>query len=241
MFVPRPYVAKENGTLGEPDNDMFYKPVPNSWLIKYHLNLLDPNILSEDSDGNGFSNLEKWKAGCDPTDKNSHPPYTTKLFLEKYIPVPFRVIFNGRPDDKSFQIDTLDVNQPTQILQMGDAIAGTKYKIVDFVEKHKMDENGIDHDVSELTVQNTESNAKLVLVMGVVANDPDSYGLFKYLWSGVTEIRVKLGANFSIKPETDVNYKLVDIDANQAKIQNLKTNEEIIIPLLTEGTTFHWP
>ena len=109
-------------------------------------------------------------------------PTPPVLYLEQYIKVPFRLRFMARPDDTSFQIDTVDVHQPTQILQMGDPIAGTKFKIVDFKEKHMKDESEIDHDVSELTVQNTDTGEKVVLIMGQVVDSPDSYAKFKYTW-----------------------------------------------------------
>jgi hypothetical protein len=44
-------------------------------------------------------------------------------------------MFKSRPDADSFQIDTVDVKQPTQILKLGDQIVGTKFKIIDFKEK----------------------------------------------------------------------------------------------------------
>ena len=207
--------------------------VPNDWLIKNHLDNLDPDVATEDPDGDGFTNLDEYKGNTDPNDKNSHPPYTTKLFLAQYIQVPFRLIFRGQPDDDTFQIDTVDVNQPTQILKMGEQIQGTKFKIVKFEEKTHTDANGIDHDDSELTVQNIETRRQGDPDSSEKeANSPDSYAKFKYLWKGNLDITVKKDATFSLKPETDVIYKLVDINEKEATIQNLKTKEEIKIPHL---------
>jgi hypothetical protein len=167
-----------------------------------------------------------------PTDKNPHPSYTSQLFLEKYVLVPARIIFKGRPDGYVYQIDTIDVRQPTQILAIGDAIAGTKFKIIDFKEKHHTGGNGVDVDDSELTIQNTETNEKVVLVLGLIENRQDSYALFKYLGGGTIELRVKKGATFSLKPEPDVEYKLVDVNDKGAIIENVKTSEIIKIPRL---------
>jgi hypothetical protein len=246
LFFSQPYFVVENpppfGSLKTfSASDITYPPVPNSWLLKYKLDLLDPNILSEDADGNGFSNLEKYIFKIDPTDKSAHPPYVTKLFLEKYAPIPFRLLFKGKPDADTFQIDMIDTRQPTQFVKMGDQIENTKYKLVDYKEKNFPDpDTGMEKDVSELTLQNTETNAKVVLVIDKPTDDPTSFGLFEFLWNGKTEIRVKLGDNFTLKPEPDVTYKLIDIDATHATIQNLKTNEEINIPLYKQGAPpFH--
>jgi hypothetical protein len=85
--------------------------VPNIWLLKYGLNILSPTILDEDSDRDGFSNYDEsgcgsqqceWRCRLDrPTSKDSHPPYYTKLFLNRQHPIPFRLLFNaydGRPE-----------------------------------------------------------------------------------------------------------------------------------------------
>jgi hypothetical protein len=244
LFISKPYVVLDNNTpfgdFKEPQGAMFYRPVPNDWITKYHLDLMDANVINEDPDSDGFSNKEEFLAGTDPTDKNSHPPYTDKLCLEKFISVPFRLIFNGRPDEHTFQIDTVDIQQPTQILQMGETIDKTKYKIVKFEEKHKPDpDSGGDKDISELTVENSDTGKKVVLVLGQTVNDPDSYARFRYFWKGSKPFPVKKDASFTIDPETDVTYKLIDINENGATIVNLKTNQEIKIPLVKTGETFH--
>ncbi len=95
---------------------MFHPPVPNDWLNKYGLDVLSTNVLSQDPDGDGFSNLDEWNGldglphsdsngqpvmgadgqplppdSTDPKDPASHPPYHTKLELTKVVYVPFRL------------------------------------------------------------------------------------------------------------------------------------------------------
>jgi len=236
LLVAAPYVLDENGNPLEVKDVPLIAPdgtkVPYEWLNKYHLNNLNTQTLDEDPDGDRFTNLEEFKGGTDPTDKNSHSAYWTKLRLAEFIKVKFSIIFQGQPDDDSFQINTVDVNQPTQILKMGDAIPNTKYKIIKFEKKIATDpESGIEHDNSELTIQGTDPAAPaiVVLVKNRIVDAPESYAKFRYLWDG-TEFTVKKGQDFSFKPETDVTYKLIDINGNEAKIHNLKTNEDFTIP-----------
>ena len=238
-----PKEGSQAGDINTIPGGMIHPPVPNDWITGNHLDLSDSNVLKEDPDGDGFNNLEEWTAHTDPNDKNSHPEYTTKLFLAKFIQKPFRLKFNGKPDPNTYEINTIDYNQPTQFLQMGDLIPNTKYKIVDYKEIHKKDANEIDQDLSELTIENTETGKKLVLVVGVQGNDPDSFAQFTYFWKKPpASFPVKLDATFTLDPETDVTYKLIDIKADQATIENQKTNKQIVIPLFKQGgDTFHYP
>src|SRR5207244_4145416 len=88
--------------------------------------------LDQDADNDGFTNLEEWQASTDPTDKNSHPDYTTKLHLVSATEEPFAYIFASRIGD-TFGINAIDLSEPTQFLKVGDVIRGTDFKIVKII------------------------------------------------------------------------------------------------------------
>ncbi len=92
----------------------------------------------------------------------------------------------------------MDLKQPTQFLKIGEMVAGTPYKVVKYEHK-TMDKDGLEVDVSELTVENQETSQKIVLVNDKPVNDPTVYALFKYLWDG-SEFKVKKNDSFSVKP-----------------------------------------
>lgn len=233
LFVARKYLIRE-GKLYDPTegSEKVHDPVPNGWFTEHHLDLLSRTVLEEDPDGDGFTNLDEWvgsdpaapgSKSTDPNDKNSHPGYLTKLKLKQFIQMPFRLVLKSE-DSGSFQINTLDVKQPSQFIEIGAKIAGTKYTITGpFVSKKFTDANDIEQDVSELTIQQDETKEKLVLIMGKVIDSPDSYALFEFGWRGLTEFRVKKGQVFALRAEPDVQYKLIDINTNEATIDNLKS------------------
>ncbi|HVV73203.1 MAG TPA: Amuc_1099 family pilus-like system protein, partial [Verrucomicrobiae bacterium] len=204
LFASRVFFISDKGDPIEPKGGMFYPPVPNDWLMKNNLDITDPQVLTKDADGDGYSNLEEFLMQTDPTDPNSHPPYITKLFLEKYIKIPFRLEFMEQPDDTTYEINALDAGQPTQFLKMGDLIAGTKYKLVKFEKKSAPGPDDMVNDVSELTIEHTETGKQIILVKGKVTDDPDSYAQFRYLWKKNTPIKVKLQGTFTLDPETDI-------------------------------------
>ena len=53
---------------------------------------------------------------------------------------------------------------PTQFLQIGEMIAGTKYKIAGYTEKYGTDKYGTTIDVSELTLEQVDTQDQVILV-----------------------------------------------------------------------------
>ncbi|HWL54228.1 MAG TPA: Amuc_1099 family pilus-like system protein [Chthoniobacteraceae bacterium] len=233
LLVSRKYLVQD-GKLVDPlegGGITIHPPVPNEWLLEHNLDLLDSNILNEDPDGDGFTVLDEFNAKTDPQDKASRPPYWTKLRLKQALLRRFRLKFAAYVDD-SFQINTLDLRQPSQFLKLGETIGGTKFKLLSFEKKTVTNENtGSEQDISELTVQNEETQENVVLILNRIVDSPDSFADLVLLWDG-SQYRVKKDQTFALKVEPDVEYKLIDIRPNQAVITNLKTNERITVPRL---------
>lgn len=238
LFVSRKYIVKQEKLIDplEEGSEMLHPPVPNEWLTDHNLDILDTEILTRDPDGDGFTVLDEYRGKSDPNEKNSRPAYISKLQLEKFIAQPFVILFasydgdESKPDEMTFQINAITAGKPSQFLKLGEMIAGTKFKVLKFEKKTQVDPNGVEKDLSQLTIQHTETNESLTLVLGKLANSPDSYALFKYLWNN-DSIKVKKDKNFVLKPDNE-EYKLIDISDAGAVVKNLKTNEEIKIPRL---------
>jgi hypothetical protein len=93
----------------------------------------------------------------------------------------FRLIFKSydgspdKPEKMSFQLDTLDLRQPTMFVKIGERIPKTQLKLVSFIEKEVNHPNGGDRvNVSELTVRNIETGESAVMVLRKVTNIPNS-------------------------------------------------------------------
>ena len=243
LFVSQKYVARHDDASGtdllinpfEPGSPPLHPPIPNDWFLKNNLadRILDADVLEQDPDKDGFTNLDEFLGKTDPQDSASHPPYLTKLRLKKFIKIPFRLKFEAYDDDGNFQINTVDVRQPTQFVKMGETIAGTKYKVVKFEGKSEFNpKTQSNRDISELTVEHIETGVRVPLVVGTEVNSPDQFARFAFLWDG-TDFTVKKEQKFFLKPESGVEYKLIDIQETQAVIINVKTEgEPIKIPHL---------
>lgn len=233
LFVPEKHFIGTNGALATLETTEVHPPVPNEWLEQFGLPIAEGDVLDQDPDGDGFTNLDEWQNQSDPSDRNSHPDYVTKLKLKSATEEPFRLMFSSWVGE-NYAINTIDLKQPTQFLKKGDVIRGTRFKIVKFTEKYQPDKYGTDLDLSELTLEHEETKQQLILTKEKVATSPESVATFIYSWSERREFQVRKDQEFSLNPEEQTKYKLIDIQPAKAVIVNAqKPDEPIEIGSLT--------
>src|SRR6266704_236766 len=153
LFVPEQHFIDASGQPTTLENTQLHPPVPNEWLEEFGLPITEGDVLEQDPDTDGFSNLDEWQAHTNPIDKNSHADYITKLKMISLAQEPFRFVFSSWVGD-TYAINTIDRRQPTQFLRIGETIRGTLFKLVKFKEKNEKSKYGTDVDVSELTLEN---------------------------------------------------------------------------------------
>ena len=224
VFDSVPYIANGDDIINPlaSGSNMLHPPIPNKWLIDNNQDLLSPDVLTQDSDGDGFTTLDEYLGKTDPQDKNSHPPYYTKLVLTKFVRIPFRLKFEAKNGD-TLLINTIDVEDaPTLFLKVGQAVTGTKFKITKFEPKFST-AKGFKEDVSEVTVQNVESGEVVVLPKAQEVDSPTTYAVLNYLWTG-KPFAVKKNQEFTLKPEDNVKYKVLDL--NDQEVHILKEDDK---------------
>jgi hypothetical protein len=236
LFVPEKHFIGANGLPATLQTTQIHPPVPNEWLDQFGLPIADADVLTQDPDGDGFTNFDEWQGHTNPVDKNSHPGYVTKLKLKAFTEEPFRLMFSSRTGD-TFGINAIDLRQPTQFVRIGDRISGTQFKIVKFTEKHRTNPaTSGDEDVSELLLEHEETKEQLTLVKEKIAISPESVATFSYSWPAgqpAREFQVRKDQEFSLKPQEEIKYKLVDVQPTKAVIENThKPTEQIEIGLL---------
>ena len=231
LFVPEKHFIGANGQPATLQTTEVHPPVPNEWLEQFGLPIAEADVLSQDPDADGFTNLEEWQNHTNPTDKNSHPTFIAKLKLKSFAQEPFRLVFASWVGD-TFALNTSDLKEPTQFLKVGDSIRGTKFKLVKFEEKQDTNKYGTKIDVSELILENQETHEQLSLVKEKIMISPESVANFIYEWGERREFAVKKDQEFSLKPEEQIKYKLVDVQPGKAVIVNTeKPNEPIEVGL----------
>ena len=141
LFVPEKHFIGADGMPATLQNTQVHPPVPNEWFDKYTLPIEQADVLDQDPDKDGFTNLDEWQGNTDPTNAGSHPDYITKLQLVSTTEEPFPYIFASRTED-TFGINDIDQSEPTQFLKVGKTVRGTDFKIVKFIEKHERNQHG---------------------------------------------------------------------------------------------------
>jgi len=232
LFVSRKYLLKDGKLLDPIEGGAeLHPPIPNAWFIENGLDLSNSRIKELDSDGDGFTNLEEFEAKTNPKDKTSTPPSFTKLQLVAYKPVPFRIIFkgDGGTDGKEFQINFKDLKGTarTQYKKMGEQIADAPYKIISYTAKPGPYGVNVKGDTSELKIENTTTGQQLTLIYNQELDDPTSFGEFRNLLT--SEVKTyKKGEVFDIPPDP-AKFKLIDITAESAQIQDVATGNTLRI------------
>ena len=135
----------------------------------------------------------------------------------------------------SFQINAMDLRQPTEFLPIGATIANTKFKLESFTPKSQMNPStGVEEDISELILRNVETNDTVALILNRTTDSPDSYALFGYYWPQPPKaIQVKKLAEFTLPPANE-KYKLIDIKDAEAKIL-LPSGQEYTVPPIPQS------
>ena len=233
LFVPEKHFIGANNLPATLKTAEVHPPVPNDWLEQFDLPIAEAEVLSQDPDGDGFSNLEEWRNQTSPVDKNSHPAFVAKLKMKSFAREPFHLVFASWVGD-TFALNANDRNEPTQFLKLGDSIRGTKFALVKFAEKYDKNQYGTRIDVSELVLEHRETHEQLTLVKEKVTVSPETVANFVYLWGDRREFAVRKDEEFSLKPEVRIKYRLVDVRPGEAVIVDTqKPNEAIKVDLLT--------
>jgi hypothetical protein len=200
--------------------------IPDDWERKYGLDPHNPSDAGFDTDADGFTSVEEFRAGTNPNDPNSHPDYANKARTLKVYQVPFKLRFRshmkvGENAERQFQVNTVD-NGKTYFVKLGDKVGekGDEFVVEKFDFKEQVVTNqaktGIKgahtEDMSSLTLMRGEKRIPLVLNRAV--NWPEVRAVVSFPPDG-TNWMVKVGERVTIRM---VNYLVMDIDMKAGSV-----------------------
>ncbi len=172
----------------------------------------------------------------DPGDPSSHPPYYTQLVLEQVVSSPLTLRFTtyeqdpAQPGQFQVAINTSLQGGRSRFGAIGSEVEGTPYRIEALRQKSETRTNAMKRDVSELTLVHQKTGRKLVLPRDGLVNAPERSAVMRYRWAPPgrqpsvdgkpTALMTKgCGDGFTLPPEERVQYRVIDIRADEADIQ----------------------
>lgn len=187
------------------------------------LDPFDPNDALMDPDGDAFTNVEEFRFGSDPDDEDSTPPMVTKLRIANAIPKPIGLVFKSIRETgevPSFQINSLTERNRSYFKSVGEEILGF------VIESY-------DAEANSLFLR--KGDRELTLELNKVGRDSEWEVRLVSLLDGKTypagrTDTLKPGSEFEVDGST---YKVIDITATAALIQDTNSGEEISVARYT--------
>ena len=224
LFVSIP-IVEVGGELidpNDPKDRQIRPPASNKWLLDNGLDFLDGGVMSQDPDGDEFTNEEEWEAKTDPKAPGSHPPYADKLVLVSRKQQSYILQFVAMPDAQRFQVVKLpspaSPGRQNFMLQMGQTSDDNNFRVESIEKKEGRNNLGIVVDQSVLTITYLPTGEKIPLERGKEVTIPTYFAEFEFLIGGGNKFFVKKGDPFVLPVDPDTKYKLIDIQEQEAEI-----------------------
>ena len=199
-----------------------------AWFKKHNLDLQDPQMLDADTDADGFTNRDEFMADTDPRDANSRPGIHNQMRLKQYTEVRLPVILEAVSGD-SARVRRLDGQERTESVRPGQTIKGLHWKVERVQTKLDVDKNGEPVDLSSLTLTDTDTNERTILMKNLPTRTGDSFAELTSA-DGAKSVKVKQGDTFKWPDESGAAFKVIDLRADQIVVQEVATRKMWTIP-----------
>ena len=199
-----------------------------AWFKKHHLDLTDTKMLDADSDADGFSNRDEFMADTDPHDPNSRPGIHKQMRLKQYTEVRLPVVLEEVSGDTA-RVRRLDGEERTETVRAGQTVKGLHWKVERVQSKQDVDKNGDPVDLSSLTLTDTDTNERTILMKNLPTRTGDSFAELASQ-DGATTVKVKQGETFHWPDESGPEFKVIDLRPDQIVVQEMATRKMWTIP-----------
>jgi hypothetical protein len=201
-----------------------------AWFRKYKLDLNDPNMLDADLDGDGVSNRDEFLADTNPLVAEGgktgfHKDMRLKQFTEVKLPLVLEAV-----EGSTARIKRLDEPQArVETVRTGDTLRGLPFKVARLQAKRAVDKTGERVDLSRVTLEDPVTKEQTVLVKDMPARSSSSHAVLVSS-DGASTLTVRVGDVFSWPGDEGVTYKVVDLRADQAVLEQVESGRMVTVP-----------
>jgi Bacterial TSP3 repeat len=197
-----------------------------AWCRKYGLDPKDPAMLDADTDGDGFSNREEYIAGTNPRDPLSMPGMLDGVVMKELkdvrIPVILREVKGGKA--RVERLDTPGMEEWEQ----GTSVKGLPYRVTAVKQEVKADKHGVFSDVSQVTLENTDTKESVVLIRDLPARTSETHAILK--GPGGAEQAIHVDEIIELPGQKDKKFKVIELRPDQVVIEEMGTRKPLTIP-----------
>lgn len=213
------------------ESDALYE----AWFRKYNLDLNDPNMLEADADGDGVSNGDEFMADTNPREAKSLPVRAAAakakahggLRLKKYTEVQIPVVLESI-EGSTARIRRLDRENKVESVSVGQNLEGLGLK-VDKVRSRKMtDKHGTPVDASQLTLEDSATNEKTILVKDMPSRSGASHAVLSSE-DGQSSITVHQGEIFEWPQGSGKSFRVMDLRDDQVVLQDEASGQMLTV------------
>jgi hypothetical protein len=183
-------------------------------------------MLDADPDGDGFSNREEYIAATNPLDPKSMPGMldgvVMKEFKEVRVPVILREVKGGKA-----RVERLDM-PGTEEWEKGTVVKGLPYRVTSVKQEVKADKHGVYSDVSQVTLENSDTKESVMLIRDLPARSSETHALLT--GPGGVEQKVHVDEVIELPGQKDKRFKVLEIRPEQVVIEEMGTRRPLTIP-----------
>lgn len=197
-----------------------------AWCRKYGLDPKDPAMLDADPDRDGYPNREEYIAGTNPLDPHSMPGMLDGVVLKEMkevsVPLMLREVKGGRA-----RVERLDT-PGTEEWEQGTVVKGLPYRVVSVKQEVKADKHGVFSDVSQMTLENTDTKESVVLIRDLPARSSETHAVLKV--ADGSEQKVRVDEVIELPGQKGKKFKVLELRPEQVVIEELGTRRPLTIP-----------
>jgi hypothetical protein len=218
-----PTADSENALLATlpPEDKARYE----GWFKKYNI-AGDPDSMDKDADSDGYSNREEFLADTNPRDPNSLPGVLEGVSVKTLNEVKVPILLREVKGDKA-RVQRLDNNSEEELTK-GSQPKGLPYKVTAMKHEVKADKHGVFTDVSNVTLENSDTKEVVVLIRDLPAKSSETHAVIT--GPGGAEKKVHLDETVELPGMPGRQFKVLELRGDQVLVEELSTKRALAIP-----------